>query len=338
VRNVTEDSKPTAVATSSTRSTVVTGAVVVKDAYEDRIDASSKRSNSGEPPTRSASPDLDGTRDDAEVSLPLDGSDQGGLALLLAKRLNGSLPDAQAVAQTTARDVRPRGMHGGPTSPQRIGRVTAQIDERKGSGCRVGEDVEVELERSIHVQGIRGELRDEVLPADPRQVRADASDQRRLENAQPEKIGEAGAFASASEIEQVPRVLPMGVVEGVVRMLLILERSDAGALESRGEAELPDERALDVAREGPRGGSVRRERRMKVVIGGAERQESARLPLLQHHPRNDAPGRLRAGDRPVVLEPDRHVKSDGLACQAAIGRGTIETIMGSSIADAISAR
>ena len=200
--------------------------------------------------------------------MPLDGLYQDGLALLLAKRLNGSLPDAQTVAQTTARYVRPRGVHSGSTRTQRIGRTTVEIAERERSGCRVSQDVEIE--RSVHVEGIRVELPEEVLSPDPRQVRADASDQRRVENAQSEEVGKARAFAGAIEIEQVPRVLAMSVVKGVVRMFLILERSDAGALESGGEAELPDERALDVAREGPGGCSVRRERRVKVVVGRAE--------------------------------------------------------------------
>jgi hypothetical protein len=73
---------------------------------------------------------------------------------------------------------------------------------------------------------------------------------------------------------------------------------------------------------------------MKVVIGGTEREESALFPLLQHDPSDEAKRCRRAGDRPVVLEPNRHVKSDGLACQEAIARGTIETIVGRSIAGA----
>ena len=116
--------------------------------------------------------------------MPLDGLDQDGLAWLLAKRLDGSLPDAQAIAQTTARDVRPRCVHGGSTRTQRIGRTAAEVGERKRSGCRVNQDVEIE--RAVHVEGIRVELPDEVLSADPRQVRAHASDQRRVENPQPE--------------------------------------------------------------------------------------------------------------------------------------------------------
>jgi hypothetical protein len=275
------------------------------------------------------------SRDAAEMSLPLDGPDQRGLALLLAERLNRSLPDAQAIAEETARDIRPRGMHGGSTSPQRVGRATTEIHERERCGGRVRQDVEAE--RCIHAEGIRVEVPHEVLAANPRQVRADACDERRVDDAQPEEVGEAGALAGAVEIEQVPRVLPVSVVERVVRVPLIPERSDAGALESGGEPELPDERALDVAREGTSGCSVRRERRMEMVVGGTERQEPARFPLLEHHPSDGPPRRLRGGDRPVVLEPDRHVESDGLACQAAIERGTIETIRGSSIAALTSA-
>jgi hypothetical protein len=77
---------------------------------------------------------------------------------------------------------------------------------------------------------------------------------------------------------------------------------------------------------------------MKVVIGGTERQEPARFSLLQHDPGDDAERRLRGGDRPVILETDRHVKPDGLAGRAAIERGRIETIVGSLIADACSGR
>ncbi|MDB5220896.1 MAG: hypothetical protein JWO86_8823 [Myxococcaceae bacterium] len=127
----------------------------------------------------------------------------------------------------------------------------------------------------------------------------------------------------------------MSVVEGVVCVLLIVERSDAGAFESGAEAELPHERSLDVARERPRGGAVRRESRMNVVGGRAERQEAALLPLPEHDPSDGAKRRLCGGDRTVVLEPDRHVKSDGLAGQAAIVRVTIETIVGRPIADAM---
>jgi hypothetical protein len=91
----------------------------------------------------------------------------------------------------------------------------------------------------------------------------------------------ARALARAIEIEQVPRVLSVRVVEGVVRMLLILERSDAGALEAGGEAELPDERALDVARERPRRGSVRREQRW-WRLAGRPRAGSSRGSLTDH--------------------------------------------------------
>ena len=130
----------------------------------------------------------------------------------------------------------------------------------------------------------------------------------------------------------------MSVVEGVVGVLLIVERSDAGTFEPGGETELPHERALDVACKRARGSAVRRERRMQVVIGGAERQEPALLALLQHDPGDDAQRRLRGGDRPVVLEPDGHVKSDGLACAPAIVKATIETMVGRSIAEATSCR
>jgi hypothetical protein len=75
---------------------------------------------------------------------------------------------------------------------------------------------------------------------------------------------------------------------------------------------------------------------MKVVIGGTERQEPARFSLLQHDPGDDAERRWRRGDRPVIGESDRHVKADGLAERAAIGRGRIETMVGCSIADGTS--
>jgi hypothetical protein len=254
--------------------------------------------------------------------------------LLRAKELDRPHPDAQALAEPTARDIRPRGVHGGSTSAERIGRTTAQIGERKRGGRRVGQDVE--LERGRDVEDSCRKLTDQIFTADPRQIRADAGDQGRLENAQPQEVGQARSFARAIESEQVPRVLPMGVVEGVVRVLLIVERSDARALESGAEPEPPHERALHVACEGPRGDSVRRECRMKVVIGGTERHEPAPLPLLQHHPGNDAERRGRGGDRAVVLETDRHVKPDGLAGQAAIVGARIEAMVGRSIADAMS--
>jgi hypothetical protein len=77
---------------------------------------------------------------------------------------------------------------------------------------------------------------------------------------------------------------------------------------------------------------------MEVVIGSAERQESALFALLQHDPSDDAKRCRSRGDRPVVREPDRHVKSNGLACHAAIVRGMIETIVGRAIAEAMTWR
>ena len=186
--------------------------------------------------------------------MPLDGADRCRLAWLRAKRLNGSHTDAKALAQPAARDVRPCGEHGCSTSPDRIGRTTAQVDERKRGRRRVGQDVEID--RSGHVEGARLEVPVQVLSANPRQMRA-----------------------SAIQIELMPRVLPMSVVEGVVGVLLIVERSDAGTFEPGGKTELPHECALDVACKRARGSAVRRERRMQVVIGGAERQEPALLAL-----------------------------------------------------------
>jgi hypothetical protein len=104
----------------------------------------------------------------------------------------------------------------------------------------------------------------------------------------------------------------MSVVEGVVGVLLIVEGSDAGTFEPGAETELPHERALDVACKRARGSAVRRESHMEMVIGGAERQEPALFALLQHDPGDDAERRRCGGERPVVLEPDGHVKSDGL--------------------------
>ena len=111
----------------------------------------------------------------AQESLPLDGADHCWVAPLRAKRLNGSHTDAKALTQPAARNVRPCGVHGGPTSPDRIGRTTAQVDERKCGRRRVGQDVEID--RSVHVEGARREVPDQVLSANPRQMRADASDQ-----------------------------------------------------------------------------------------------------------------------------------------------------------------
>jgi hypothetical protein len=59
---------------------------------------------------------------------------------------------------------------------------------------------------------------------------------------------------------------------------------------------------------------------------------------VSDRPSNDAPGRLGGGDRSIILEPNRDMESDGLARQAAIDPGTIETIMGTPIADDMSAR
>ncbi|HVH44086.1 MAG TPA: hypothetical protein VM925_17165, partial [Labilithrix sp.] len=77
---------------------------------------------------------------------------------------------------------------------------------------------------------------------------------------------------------------------------------------------------------------------MKVVIRSAERQKPALFSLLQHHPSDHAKRGLRHRDGPVVLEPYRHVKSDGPARQPAIVRGTIESIVGGPIANAMSRR
>lgn len=266
--------------------------------------------------------------------MPLDGVDDGRLPSLRPESLNGSRADGEALAQMTCWNVGTCGVDCGSTRTEHIGRTTAEIGERQRGRSRVGEDVEIE--RRVSVEGARRELSDEILPADPGQMHADASDQRRLEDAQPEEVGQARSFTGAIEVKLMPRVLPMSVVEGVVRVLLIVERSDAGACEAGAEAELPHERRLDVACKRPRGGAVRREHRMNVVVGGAEREEAALLPLRQHDSSDGTKrGRCR-GDRPIVLKPDRDVKSDGVARQTAIVRGTIETIVGRSIAGAMS--
>jgi hypothetical protein len=70
----------------------------------------------------------------------------------------------------------------------------------------------------------------------------------------------------------------------------------------------------------------------------AERQETSLFTLLQHDSSDD-PKRGRGGhDRAIVLQPDRHVKSDRLACRATINRGPMKTIVGLSFADETSRR
>ena len=91
------------------------------------------------------------------------------------KRLNGAHADAEGVAETTARNVRPGGVYRGSTSPEDIGGASTEIGERERSRSRFGEDVEIE--RCGCVEGSRWKLSDEILSADPRQMRADASDQ-----------------------------------------------------------------------------------------------------------------------------------------------------------------
>ena len=139
-------------------------------------------------------------------------------------------------------------------------------------------------------------------------------------------------------MELVARVLAMHVAKRVVRVALVVEHSDTSPLEARRETELPPERRLDVASERPRRSAVRRHHRMEVIVGGAERQETARVALREHDAR-DKPKRSRGGcDGAIVLEPERDVKSDRRRGSTAIREGGIETIVGRELVEAMSDR
>ncbi len=194
-----------------------------------------------------------------------------------------------------------------------------KVEECESGGRRLGQDLEVDGKR--FVERARGKGPEELLPSDSRQVSANASDQRRLERTQTEEVRKTPRFAHVIERKCVTRVLAVSVVERVVRVPLIVERPDAGALERGTERELPSERALDVMGERACCSPVRSQHRVDVTVGSAVGQEPSTLPLHQHDPRNDPTSGRNGRDGPAVLQPDRHVESDGVAQRAAIEVG-----------------
>ena len=206
------------------------------------------------------------------------------------------------------------------------------MGKRKRGGSRFGQHVEVD--GRIFVEHARRKVPDEVLATDTRQVSSNATDQRRLQNTKAEEVRQTRPLARAIEIELVARVLAMHVVKRVVGMALVLERPDAGPVEPRAETELPSQRRLDVPRERPCRNAVGRQRCMDVIICSAERQQASLFALRKHDARNDAKRSGRGGNRAVILEPDRHVKSERLAWPTAIEWGRMRTILVPSLAGA----
>ena len=139
-------------------------------------------------------------------------------------------------------------------------------------------------------------------------------------------------------MDLVARVLAMHVLKRVVRMPLVVESPDTGPLESRWEPELPPKRRLDIPGERPRRSTVRSQHGVDVIVCSAERQEAPVLALRKYDACNEPKRSSRGCDRPVVLEPERHVKSDRLACSSAIGRGRIKTMVGCPFVEASSDR
>src|SRR5262245_12905953 len=117
-------------------------------------------------------------------------------------------------------------------------------------------------------------------------------------------------------MEVVPVVLAVNVVECVVGVALIVEGAEACSGEACAEIELPPERGSNIASELPRGRTIRRQLRVKMVVGSAERKEAAMFPLQEEDASNDPTLERRRCDGSVVFEPDHHVKADRLGRSA----------------------
>lgn len=131
--------------------------------------------------------------------MSLDGGDQGRLARLGSESLDCAHADAEVLAQAPARDAGPGGVDRGATRAVRVVRETAKIWKRERSRRGLGEDVE--RERRDDLEGVHRELAEEILALDSRQMRTYTRDQRRIERAQAEQIGEARALARVVQIE-----------------------------------------------------------------------------------------------------------------------------------------
>ena len=88
-------------------------------------------------------------------------------------------------------------------------------------------------------------------------------------------------------MELVARVLAMHVVKGVVGMPLVVERPDAGALESRAEVELPPQAGLHIVSEAPCRMAPCGQRGVDVIVRRTERQETALFALREQHASKD---------------------------------------------------
>ena len=144
-----------------------------------------------------------------------------------------------------------------------------------------------------------------------------------------QEVRQARALASVIEMDLVARVLAMHVMKGVVGMPLVVERPDAGALESRAEVELPPQRGLHIVSEAPCRMALCGQRGVDVIIRRTERQQTVLFALARAAPEQGpgARGRRRC-DGAIVLEPHGDVESDRLTCAAANGRGRMKTRVG----------
>jgi hypothetical protein len=147
------------------------------------------------------------------------------------------------------------------------------------------------------------------------QAGPNASAERRTKSPEPEKVRQTRSLPGAIEIELVTRVLAMDVTEGVVGVLLVMERSNARAFESSSETQTPAEGGLDIERESSSRSAVRRELCMEVVASGAKGEKSALLTLEQHDASDHAQGADRIREWPTVFEPHRYMEPDWLARQ-----------------------
>jgi hypothetical protein len=176
-------------------------------------------------------------------------------------------------------------MHRRSTSSRDTGGPATKLGERERGGGSFGQDIEID--GRLLVEGPRRKLPDEVLATDTRQMRPHARDERRVENAKTQEVRQTRPLAGAIEMEPVMRVLAMHIVKRMVRMPLVVERPDAGALESRAEVKLPSKRGLDIESEAPRRITPRRHDGMNVIVRRAERQEATLLALRKEHPSKD---------------------------------------------------
>ncbi len=188
---------------------------------------------------------------------------------LHTQTLNASDADAETVCKGLTRNVSPYGVNCGATSARCVGQTNAKIRNRECGGSCIGEDAEIDRPFLLENEG---ELRDEILATNAREVRSNTRTDCRREDAESEEIRQRRSFACPIEPEIVASELTMRVVERVIRVALVVQWANASVLEPRTEPKPPSERGLDVPCKGSGGCAIRRQLGVEMVVRHSERQ------------------------------------------------------------------